>query len=441
MTFIVPCRILGPEDHATVLHGQGRGTVTIARRINGRWTERNVHLDDVGYVTRQLAGETDVYLSQNRFFGWRRAIACLAQLDALFIDLDYYSLAPGIGHLRPGYVLSVALAQLDESRIPAPTIAISTGRGIALIWMHSAVPRGALSRWQACQREVYHALSDLGADSRALDAARVLRLIGTENSKSGTLVMPLTDMGHVWDFDALADEILPLKRAELERLRAERATAWMRRRARSPMSLPSKFTHMTLAEGRLTDLQRLLHYRFMGVLPAGQRDEWMFCAAVNMAYLTGADTLPRELAALAREVAGWDEGETKARMSAVQRRSKLAALDQRITYRGMDVDLRYRLRNDTIIERLRITEEEMRGAKLHHLVNKDMKREHERSRGERRRRAAGAIDRQSYEANSLLRQRPWEAEGASRRTWERRRRAQNTLTITDVASPSGCMVA
>ena len=70
MTFIVPYRILGPEDHAMVLHGQGRGTVTIAQRINGRWTERNVHLDDVGYVTRQLAGETDVYLSQNRFFGW-----------------------------------------------------------------------------------------------------------------------------------------------------------------------------------------------------------------------------------------------------------------------------------------------------------------------------------------------------------------------------------
>ena len=104
-------------------------------------------------------------------------------------------------------------------------------------------------------------------------------------------------------------------------MRAERAKAQMGRRLRHPISLPSKFDYMTLAEGRLTDLQGLLQYRFMGVLPAGQRDEWMFCTAVNMAYLTGADTLPRELAALAREVAGWNEGETKARMSAVQRRS------------------------------------------------------------------------------------------------------------------------
>jgi hypothetical protein len=440
MTLIVPRQIITAEDHAAVLHRQGRGTVAIARRISGRWTEDTVHLDDIGYVAHQLAGETDVYLSQNRFFGWRRAIACLAQLNALFTDLDYYNLAPGMSHLRPEHVLSVALEQLDESRIPAPTIAISTGRGIALIWMHSAVPRGALGRWQACQREIYHALSDLGADARALDAARVLRLIGTENSKSRTLVMPLTDVGHIWDFDALADEILPLKRAELGLLRAARARAWIGPHLRRPISLPSEFNFMTLAEGRLTDLQRLLQYRFMGVLPSGQRDEWMFCAAVNMAYLTRANILPRELAELAREVAGWGEGETRARMSAVQRRSELAALGQRISYRGTDVDPRYRLRNETIIERLRITEGEMRGAKLHHLVNLDMQRERERNRGERRRRAAGAIDRQTYEANSLSAHLPWEAEGITRRTWERRRKAQNTLTTRAVASPSGCMV-
>lgn len=441
MNLVVPRRqILDPEDHATALHDQGHGAVAIARRINGRWTEHNVTLDDLGYVARQLADETDVYLSQNRFFGRRRAIARLAQLDALFSDLDYYNLTPRSDHLRPEHVLGVALEQLDEYRIPAPTIAISTGRGIALVWMHSAAPRGALGRWQACQRVIYEALSDLGADPRALDAARVLRLVGTENSKSGTLVMALTDLGQIWDFDALADEILPLKRAELERLRAERARARMRYGSRPEPSLPSGFDFITLAEGRLSDLQRLVHYRFMGRLPAGRRDEWMFCAGVNMAYLTGADTLPRELAMLAAEVAGWDEGETRARMSAIQQRARLAALGQRITYRGVDVDPRYRLRNETIIERLAITEEEMRGAKLHHLVNTDMKRERERDRGQRRRSAAGAIDRKIYEANSLSPLRPWDAEGVSRRTWERRRKAQNTLTTAPVASSSGCMV-
>jgi hypothetical protein len=291
-------QILTPHDHATALHGEGRGTVTIAHRADGRWSERAVALADVGYVASQFAGATDVYLSQNRFNGWRRAIACLAQLDAMFADLDYYSLAPQIADLRPEHVLYVARQRLDDCQIPAPTIAISTGRGIALIWLHSAVPRAALSRWQACQHAIHDALEDLGADPRALDAARVLRLVGTTNARSRSLVMPLTDVGSTWPFDALADEILPLRRDELDRLRAERAKVRRRRNHRPDMSPLAGFNAHTLSEGRLTDLQQLRRYRFMGALPPGQRDAWMFCAAVNMAHLVTADLLPRELAAL-----------------------------------------------------------------------------------------------------------------------------------------------
>lgn len=152
----------------------------------------------------------------------------------------------------------------------------------------------------------------------------------------------------------------------------------------------------------------------MGELPPGQRDEWMFCAAVNLAYLVPADALLRELAALAKQAAGWPERETRGRMSAVQGRAKLAALGQRITYRGKQVDPRYRLRNETIIARLRITEDEMLGAGLRHLVSADIRRERERARGESRRRKAGAVDRRTYEANSLSQQRPWEAARVSR---------------------------
>jgi hypothetical protein len=197
----------------------------------------------------------------------------------------------------------------------------------------------------------------------------------------------------------------------------------------------------TLAEGRLSDLQRLRDYRFLGELRPGQRDEWVFCAGSCMAYLVPADILPRELATLAEQAAGWTERETSARMSAVQQRAKLAALGHRVSYRGRQVDPRYRLRNETIIARLRITEVEMLGAELHHLVSPDIRRGRERARSERRRRAAGAVDRQTYEANSLSRQRPWEAEGIGRRTWEQRRKvAQNARATAPCASPTGCMV-
>ena len=57
--------------------------------------------------------------------------------------------------------------------------------------------------------------------------------------------------------------------------------------------------------------------------------------------------------------------------------------------------------------------------KLRTLISRDMAAERHRKRDEARRRAAGAVDRATYEANSASRQKPWEALGMSRRSWYR----------------------
>lgn len=51
----------------------------------------------------------------------------------------------------------------------------------------------------------------------------------------------------------------------------------------------------------------------------------------------------------------------------------------------------------------------------------ERKRERDKNRKADARRLSGMQDRRSYEAQSLSMQKPWEAEGISRRTWERRR--------------------
>ncbi len=63
----------------------------------------------------------------------------------------------------------------------------------------------------------------------AVDAARVLRVIGTRHGKANAIVEAITPAGEVWDFNELADRVLPLTRAELRDLRIQRAL----RRARS----------------------------------------------------------------------------------------------------------------------------------------------------------------------------------------------------------------
>ncbi|MGR9496967.1 hypothetical protein ACU8OJ_09345 [Rhizobium leguminosarum] len=70
-------------------------------------------------------------------------------------------------------------------------------------------------------------------------------------------------------------------------------------------------------------------------------------------------------------------------------------------------------------------------------LQKEKRRQRDRSRKEEQRRAAGALSRADYLANSFSQARPWEAFGISRRTWERRGKPMpDPETISDCGSIS-----
>ncbi len=387
--------LVTPEDHAAVLHpyvAGNMGLITIAQRDLNRWHEQRVPIKELSYAVRALAGAPASYLSQHRFRGPRR-IAHLWQLGALWADLDYHKVPEWQGK-DPRWVFEAALDLLADARIPKPTFAVATGRGLALVWTHHAAPRGALPRWNACQRVLYQTLRPLGADRAALDAARVLRIVGSVHERSGQTVAAISPVGHTWDFDVLADEILPLTRGELLDLRVQRAT----RRARTPRdgdkSPRPAFTAASLWEGRLTDLQTLLDLRWWGELPAGQRDTWLFLAITAMSWLAEPKVLQREAWALAKQAGGWDEREASVRLQAIFQRAQKAAQGQEIEWRGQLIDPRYRFRNQTMIEWLGITPEEQRHMRV--LIGADEARRREREQRRQQRREEGMQSRDAY---------------------------------------------
>jgi hypothetical protein len=271
------------------------------------------------------------------------------------------------------------------------------------------VPRAALPRWQLCQNAIFGALENLGADSAARDAARVLRLVGTRNSKSGTVVETIwEDRGdRVWDFGELADEILPLSREELEGLRARDRESRERKKptskdARSASKgredVEKRFTGTTLALGRLSDLQRLLKLRRLDKLPPDQRNGWMFAAGTSLAYLVEPQFLARELIVLGRDNAGWSEAETRSSMYSVISRARDAQAGKTVEWEGRQWDPRYRLTNRKIIEDLGITSEEEKEMKV--LISKETKTQRDRERKERQRRSRGAIPREEYRSKA-----------------------------------------
>ncbi|MDB5530752.1 MAG: hypothetical protein JWR51_3855 [Devosia sp.] len=400
-----------PDDHHSV------GNFVVARRVSWAdrpWQESSWSVDHAAAAGSAVEpGEADVYVSMNSFWGHRRRISSVKNIGAAFVDVDYRKRVRWEDS-APEAVFWSAMRVLDERNMPAPSYAVSTGNGLCLVWLHSWLPAQALPRWNAVQSHLAEALADFGADRKALDAARVFRIIGSKNARAkdwrNEIVRPVYVRGDperlrqdAYDFDDLADEILPLRRAELRSLQAERA----RRRAElDATALPRPATYLTSAtyyEAVLTDLHRLRRYRHAGgVLPSGARDEWLFLAACAMAHTAPPDVVAREIASLAIELGGWRDTEARSRMSAVLRRAKAAAAgEQWPGPGGQPADPRYRFKATTIVGRLEVTADEMREAQLRVLVDPDRRRELKTIRTRESRHRRGATPRAKVQAERL----------------------------------------
>ena len=93
--------------------------------------------------------------------------------------------------------------------IPATNYIIDSGRGLALIWLINKVPSNALPLWKAVQEYLYNQLKEFGADRQALDATRILRVPGSINSKSKTVVSIIDEYDYIYDLREIQKEFLP----------------------------------------------------------------------------------------------------------------------------------------------------------------------------------------------------------------------------------------
>ncbi len=391
-------RVRTPREHGELLHAGGQGTVAISHKAHKRWNQTVYPVEVALELLNQYRGQDDVFLSTQRFRG-RRRISELLSMGALFADLDYYS-RPELAAEDPRRVLELALGMLSMAGVPAPSIAIGSGRGMYLIWLHSPIPRAALPRWRACQERLHGLLANLGADPKARDAARVLRVVGTRHRRAGATVEALTTVREARPFDELADRILPLTRAEVRDLRVQKAL----RRSQKPLWTPPRdFTQATLWEARLSDLQALRQLRWFGEPMPDFRDRWLFLAGAAMSWISPPEVLRRELHALAEEVGGWTPGHTDSKMHAIFRTAHEHQAGKRVEWDGLAVSPRYKFTNRTILDWLEVTPEEERHLKT--IISDEERRRRDRERKQEERRRSGEVEmsRSEYEGRAAKR--------------------------------------
>ncbi len=380
-------------------------------------------LSQMPVVLSMLDPSRDTWLSQAEFIRPNRRVVNLARIGLLFADLDTYRV-PALSGRSPDQLAASVLYHCADEGVPAPSLLVFSGRGIQAKWfLDRPLPRQALPRWNACQRHLVDRLAALGADPAAKDASRVLRLVDTVNSKSGEVCR----VAHVengpdgqpvrYSFDYLAEMLLPVARWDIETQRQERIERRQLQLVPGGRSSNLRgFSGRQLAWDRLEDLRRLAELR--GGVIEGERMLHLFWR-LNFLLLSGATNsaqMYHEAAALARELdSSWNYRSKE--LMTLYARAKQYEAGEKVEFGGRQFAPLYTPRNDTLINLFQITDNEQRA--LRTLISQDMAKERDRERHTARRRAAGAVDRATYEANSASRQKPWEALGMSRRSWYR----------------------
>jgi hypothetical protein len=422
---------LGLEEaqhyHSTDRHGYfsifyDTGKVTSSGYRKKR--QESYLLRDMPEVLRGLGGSQDMYLSQSEFKKPNRQTVNFLRAGLSHVDLDYYKIQ-GLSFRSPQQVLNHVFKLLEAAQIPAPNLAVDSGRGLQLKWIYnSPIPDRALPRWQLVQDYLVQMLRPLGADPAARDASRVLRLAGTFNAKSRTMVQVIHEAPVTYSFDEIANSLLPYTRNDLADLKRERAEAKHQRLEivadnsviiQTPSGLKKKSIG-SLNWQRLLDLRQLCELR--SGIDEGQR-MYMLMYQVNFLMLSGANNpqqIWNELVAISRSIdSSWKPDYSD--LSTVLAKAQAHQRGERVEFAGKECTPLYTPKSQTLIDIFQIGPDEERF--LHTIISKGEVKRRDRDRHAAARRASGAVTREEYEHNSLTRQKPWEKLGVSRATWYR----------------------
>lgn len=371
--------------------------------------QRSYALGDMPKVLSLVDYSKDTWISQAEFTVPNRRVVNLARVGLLFVDLDTYKSEVMHGRTVEEQIQTLHFWCADRG-IPYPSLIVFSGRGLQLKWfLEEALPRAALPRWNACQKALVEALEPLGADRAARDASRVLRLVESLHSKSGARVEVVDVQGPTadptrYDFEYLAEVLLPKTRYELQQLRDHRAVQKAQRQQRLQLvrnnpkaEIFRGYNGRSLAWSRLEDL------RTLGAL----RDGWVDSQGasirttalhwqLNFLCLSGAvntATFHHEAKELAKQLdPSWNFSVDE--LGTLRNKAKAYASGHTIDFGGRKWPALYTPKNQTLIDIFGITDDEQR--QLRTIITPALATERDTERQRAKRRAAGVQERSEY---------------------------------------------
>lgn len=360
------------------------------------------------------------YFSINSFSRPQRIEQNLFRLNALYADIDWHS----DSSIDYKVVLEVLEKYFFTVSIPMPTHIVFTGRGLQLYWQIEHAPKQALKFWTMIEHliideldkiseylevvNVDHACKSVSQVFRAADSWHVIGETFAQELKLDYLYQyqyTLSEIADcyfmdVWDlFDKNHAKYLKSKKSQKqfeaamrEKIQKQQARSKEEKQG-SKKKIKSLFNSFTLRQARIHDLNLLLELR--GFDMRGHRDQYFFFYAWTFATeKTSLDNITCELMAVnnkmkyplseAEIIAKANETFTRLpkvkahvfRTMSAEELDKLQKSKDGKVFRGF--------RNETMIKKLGITQEEMQGFKTIINVREKYDRNNKKRRDARR---------------------------------------------------------
>lgn len=333
---------LNKENYLKVVYGNSKGWITKAEIKKGTYSQWHYKASEL--ILMDFKSE-NTYITPNTFYKPYRRLECIKELNSLFIDLDYYK----IGKTKDQIIMDLEDNYFNK-KIPIPNFIMDSGRGLYLIWSIKKLPSMALPLWKAVQDYFWNQLKELGADRQALDATRILRVPGSINSKTNTVVSIIDEYKYEYELREIQEEYLPeLKPKEKKKGRPNKVCFIYRERS--------------LYYGRIQDIIKLCELREYHL--KGHREVLLFLYRYYLCSFT-EDT----------KKALDDVIELNRMFKNPLRENEVIRATQSAERCYLDNDKQYKYKNDTLIELLEITEEEQKHMKI--LISKEEYRRRDR---------------------------------------------------------------
>lgn len=416
-----------PLDEASLyLPPNGGYFALLTAGSDGKKHQKSYPVSELETALQLIDPRRDSWISQAIFWTSARRVANVKSLSLSFLDIDYYKADMGWSNGKTPEQIAENFMQIcDVEGIPRPSLVIHSGRGIQPKWLYeNSIPRLALPRWNAVEKELVRKLGPYGVDCAVKDAARVLRIVRTVNSRSGTVcrIVGMTpgDNGKpkLYGFDNLCEYILPKNRPQ-RRKEAPQSDAKV-----SPRP-DTGFDGQTLAWARLEDLRTLIRLR--GGIDEGGRMQFLMYT-MNFLALSGqvsAKSFYAEAAVISREIdPTWSFRQGDLRT--VFEKMIKARAGERIEFNGREYVPLYTPKTQTLIDLFDVTNEEMEH--LSSIIDDSERRRRNAAAQTKFRRAAGAVSRAEYEGHA-----------AARKERARALRAQG-MSIREIAEEMGLSV-